>query len=343
MSAALHRLWDKKALKPAPSLWEAARSHVPFVQVGLQPAPEPLMLSGLGEDGISVLIGPSGAGKSNVLAHTAEALLETAPVGRRLLPIFVPVAGRSDVSSDVREFGAAATLEVFLALKNSLGEYYRVKLDTLMAERVETQHSGQRFNAGLAAKIFGGGPEVGFELASDIVTVTAIPNRPDGGLNDLANVCRARGRELILLIEDTDGWARAPGGLELARAFFGSVAHPIHRNVDVPVAIAVQDSWVDQGLAEVDALVEAAVSVAHIPSIGSTDEARALIEAVLKRRVAFEYGDEPAPAVAELFTEKAISHLAGITVETRSVRKPLAAVRDTLDRFLRRPARAHRR
>src|SRR4051794_22009929 len=98
MSETLKKLYEGKAFKPTPSLWEMAEAHVPFAELDVIAAPEESIQNGLTEgDGVAVLIGPSGSGKSSVLAYVAKTLAVThadGPHVRPYLPVFVPVAGR---------------------------------------------------------------------------------------------------------------------------------------------------------------------------------------------------------------------------------------------------------
>lgn len=97
-SEVLRELYNNKAFKPAPSLWELAEAHVPFTELGIARAPEPIVRGGLVEtDGLVMLVGGSGSGKSSVLAYVTAQLASETTGGRaprRYLPIFVPVAGR---------------------------------------------------------------------------------------------------------------------------------------------------------------------------------------------------------------------------------------------------------
>lgn len=340
MSArALQELYDGKALKPAASLWELADAHIEFAALDALPAPEAPVINALVEgDGIAVLVGPSGSGKSSVLAYVSKQLAQKATDdGRPYLPIFLPVAGRPDHTTNLEVFGKGVMLEVILALRTGLGDHHRGRLERAMAESVSTQSAGAKFTTRLAAMIPGLRGEIGFELAQDVVSVVGkqdLDNR--GGLRTLGDIVRARGFELIVVVEDTDALAFDETG-RLARDFFSSVARPLSSEVDVGVAIAVQGPWLegDSALAEASALVERAVTAPRMPLPGSDLHAREMVEAVLERRIQRgleDVGSLGANPSAALFTDAALGALGHELRATGSMRRPLSRVRDALDR-----------
>jgi len=338
-AAALQELYDGRALKPAASLWELAEAHVRFAELGATPAPEPAVSAALAEgDGVAVLIGPSGSGKSSVLAYVARDLAATInAAGRHFLPVFLPVAGRPEHASRLDVFGKGVMREVLFALHGQLGEHHREKLERSMADQVTHQSSGAKFVSKITALIPGLSGEVGFELASDVVSVV---HRPDldnhGGLKTLGDIVRARGYELVVVVEDTDALAFDETGAQ-ARAFFRAVVRPLTSEVDVGVAIAVQSPWLDgeRRLQEAMAVVERAVTAPRMPSPGSDASARGMVEAVLARRVERglenpgSLGENP---VAALFTDAALDALGHELRASGSMRKPLTRVRDAIDR-----------
>lgn len=336
----LRELYDNKAFKPAPSLWELAEAHVPFGDLGVPNAPEPVVRSGLLEtDGLVMLVGSSGSGKSSVLAHVMAQLATERTGGdspRRYLPIVVPVAGRPH-AADLDAFGKAAMREVLLALKNSLPREYRERLERAMAKEVAIQHAGQKFNAKVAAKVFGVGPEVGYELGGDVTTVigsSALDNR--GGIKTLGDICRARDTELLIAVEDTDGWARSSP--DDARRFFGSIGRPLVSDVDVAVVVAVQTPWLKEPglvLPEVEDLRQRAVSVANIETPDSDERAAEVMAAILDRRIRRAVASPdalPEDVTRAVFAEDALLMLGHTLRANGSIREPLACIRDALDR-----------
>lgn len=329
---ALRELYDGKAFKPTPSLWELAETHVPFVDLGLDGAPERAIESGLREgDGFAALVGGSGCGKSSVLAHVAKELAHaTAAGGRPYLPIFAPVAGRPEHASDLEMFGQGVILEVVLSLREGLDDYHREKLEAALGTEVAHQRAGSKFIAKLASVIPGAQAEAGFELASDVVSIVG-KARLDGrgGLRTLGDIVRERGYELVVIVEDTDALAYGDHGL--AAKFFTSVVRPLASEADIGVAIAVQTPWVEgeSALGEATAALERAVASVPMPAVTSEAEARRVIRIVLDRRIENALGESSATA---LFSEDALAMLGFELRTSGSFRRPLAMIRDALDR-----------
>ena len=332
----IQALHEVRAFKPAPSLWELAATHVPFAELDVDDPPEPRIERGLAEgDGIVVLHGECGTGKSSVLAHVTSRLSERATDAdppKRYLPIFVPVAGQA-AATRLDDFGRAAILEVLLAIKHSAPEEARERLETALGHEVVRQRSGAKFNAKLSAKVFNAGPEMGVDLAGDVVSVLGehrLDNR--GGIKTLGDIVRVRGFELLIGIEDTDAWARSRDGDATARTFFANVVRPLASECDVGVVVAVQSHWAR--LDEVRDLRERAVSVGTMPEAATPGHAELMIERILDRRIGFGLGDRHvSDATARaVFTDDAVAMLANELFESKNVRAPLALVRDTFDR-----------
>lgn len=334
----LMALYENKAFKPAPSLWELALTHVDLATVGFPATPESRMLSGLvTAEGVSLLRGPSGSGKSSVLAHVAKTLAGQPTPDRAdlaFMPIFVPTVPDRE-RLDIEVFGQGAIREVLLAIGNTLPREYRDKLMQGKASRVMRQVTGAVFNTKVAGKLFGSGAEVGLRLAGDVTTL--VDERgldSSGGVKTLGDILRANGHELLILVEDTDAWALDDDiGQERARAFFGGVARPLASDVDVAVAIAAQAHWFeDTPLPELAQLAERAVTIADMPRPQSEHQARALIEAVLDRRIQVSLGADLGTSASGLFSTEVLDALGHDVFATGSVRRPLTKVRDLLDR-----------
>jgi hypothetical protein len=287
-------------------------------------------------DGLSLLSGPSGSGKSSVFAAIASELASTAnPEGRRFLPIFMPVAAQPEAASDLDAFGRGAIAETLAALRNGLPGPMREKLERGKADEVRLERRGPRFNARLVARVFGAGGDAGIELGGDLVSIAG-KGRLDarGGLRTLSDIVRTRGLELVVIVEDTDAWAITAGGEEIATAFFSNVLRPVSADVELAIGVAVQDRWADhRGAIE---LRERAVGAVSMPEPADAGQAARLVGAVLARRIEWNLGDTAELGVdpaGDLFSADALEALAGELRTTRSMRAPLATVRDTLDRL----------
>jgi hypothetical protein len=305
--------------------------------------PEPRVRSGIVEGtGLVIVHGVSGSGKSTTLAHVAASLAgeATASGERRYLPVFVPVAGRVEATRNLEAFGQATIREVLAAIAASLSPDQRERLTRALADQVTHQHSGAKFNARAVLKLFGlADVGAGVQLGGDVVSVVGkSPLDGRGGLRTLGDICRARGFELLVCVEDTDAWAQSDR-VQDARDFFGSVVRPLASEVDVAVAIAVQDSWIDgpDVLDEVTDVCERAVTVASVPRPASETAARTMVERIVDRRITLAFDDANVGAeypAARLFTSEALDVLGHVLFSSGSIRTPITVVRDVLDRHL---------
>lgn len=328
------RLYEEKAFKSAPALWELADAHVPLADVQVAQPPEPMVLSGLREqDGLVLLVGPSGSGKSSVLAHAAECLgNEAAEDGRRYLPLFVPVAPRAADARSVEGFGRVVMFELLTALRDSLPPVTRHKVERALSQHVTVEKTPTRFNAKLTGKVFGVGGEAGVAFAEEVVSVsgnTELDNR--GGVKTLGDIARSRGFEIVVLVEDTDAWANMPGGDSQAAAFI-AVLQTLSRDTDLAMGIAIQNRWATGS--RFDELAQRAVTVARMPEISALAPAKRLITAIIDRRANRVIDPEELPNPSDsLFTDHALGSLAQDLLTAGSVRSPLAWLRDALDHF----------
>ena len=338
MPSLWRELYEARAFKPAPSLWELADTHVPFAELGSEPAPETPVRNALEEgDGVAVVVGHSGGGKSSVFAYVAAQLTAeqvATSSGHRYLPLFVPVAARPDAVEDLGIFGRGAILETYLALSTQLDDVHRDKLRGAMADQVARERTAPRFNARLMARIPGLSGEAGMQLANDLTRVSGVERLDNhGGLRTLGDIARAYGYEVVLLVEDTDAWAGMRGGEQLAEAFFGRVLRPLTANVDIAVGVAVQSTWQDNPTFK--ELRERAVTAVEMPGFPAGEQTSRAVRNILARRA--KRGLDPealgADPIRALFTDAAIDTLVAELVTSNSMRAPLTRIRDTLDRF----------
>jgi len=335
LSAALwQQLHSAGAYRTSLAPWELARIHVPLGSLGITPAPEPALRDVLirGE-GVAMLTGPPGAGKSSVLAYTADQLAgQSTPDGqRRFLPLFVSVASRGEVLDDLDRLGQEVIAELLSAMAPTLPKATQTRLRVALAAQVSRQHTPARFNAKLAAKLFGAGPEIGVSLAEDTIT-TIGPSRLDsyGGLTTLGNITRGRGHEMVVVFEDTDAWSNVAGGSELAEKFFARLRSLI--DADVAIAVAVQDHWLTE-LRSCQALEERAETSRAMPRL-TREQAASLLRAVISRRTEWELGpDSPSDPPGQLFTTEALEALADRLHAQQNLRASLVWLRNTLDRY----------
>jgi hypothetical protein len=334
MRSLLDQLARAGAFRPALRLDELAAVHIPFGEFGLEGEPERMIAEGIAQHtGVTLVVGEGGNGKSSALAYVADRLA-SAPAndGRRYLPLFVPVASRGEEAADLRTFGAMAIGNV-LASFDDLSDEQEAAFRDVTAEAISREAPSRTFNAGIAAKVFGAGVEGGVESKGEVITVTTRGAPPDeyGGITTLAHTLRGRARELVVIVEDTDGWTLRDGddGRKLARRFFGGVLAPLAL-ADVSVVVAVQTHWTTD-VPEFAALNERAVKRVTLPTFDDPARAEATVRRVLGGRIEWTLGG-PRNA-ADALTDAAVSTLAETLGRTGSIRKVLTLVRDTLDQL----------
>lgn len=334
MSSLLERLARDGAFRPALRLDELAAVHIPFPELGFSDEPERMIAEGIAQHtGITLLVGERGNGKSSVLAYVADRLAGTeSEDGRRYLPLFVPVATRGEDAAKLETFGAMA-IGSLLAGFDDLSEEQERAFRAVSAEAISREAPSRTFNASVAAKVFGAGVEGGVASKGEVITVVTSGTAPDdfGGLTTLAHTLRGRDRELVVIVEDTDGWTLQDGdeGRTLAREFFGRVLAPL-ATADVSVVIAVQTHWTT-GVEEFAALNERAVKRVTLPGFEDGERAEATVRRVIAGRIEWKLGG--ARSAADAITDAAVAALAEQLRRTGSIRSVLTLVRDTLDQL----------
>ena len=334
MSGLLELLARAGAFRPALRLDELAAVHIPFREFGLEGEPERMIAEGVAQHtGLTLVVGERGNGKSSALAYVADRLAGArGEDGRRYLPLFVPVASRGEGAADVRVFGAMAIGNV-LASFDDLTDAQENAFREATAEAITREAPSRTFNAHVAAKVFGAGVEGGVESKGEVIMVTTRGAAPDelGGIATLAHTLRGRDRELVLIVEDTDGWTLQDGddGRTLARRFFGSVLAPL-ATADVSVVVAVQTHWTTE-VPEFSALNERAVKRVTLPRFDDPERAEVTVRRVLGGRIEWALGG-PRNA-ADAFTDAAIVTLAETLQRSGSIRTVLTLARDALDQL----------
>lgn len=334
MSELLAEAAGTAAFRPALPLEQLAELHIPFRDLGFSAEPEAQIASAVAQaTGLTLVVGEPGNGKSSLLAFLADALFSSpAPDDRLCLPLFVPVASRGEDAADLETFGAMAA-QSLLGTFDDLTDQQRQLVTAIGSDEVTRQLPSNALNAKVAAKIFGAGVEGGVESRDEVVTVTAAGASVDeyGGLATLAHTLRARKRELILIIEDTDGWTLQDGelGSTLARRFFGSVLAPL-ATAEVSVVVALQTHWTRE-VEEFTLLNERAIKRVTLPTFGDRARAEQTVRSVVARRLDWKLsGTHDA---AQALTDGAVEALATDLAQRGSIRTVLTLLRDALDRL----------
>jgi hypothetical protein len=333
LSSLLEQLARTGAFRPALRLDELAAVHIPFRELGFDAQPERMIADGIAQHtGITLLVGERGNGKSSLLAHVADRLAGTSSEdGRRYLPLFVPVATRGEDATNLETFGRMA-IGSLLAGFDDLSEEQEQAFRAVTAEAISREAPSRSFNASVSAKVFGAGVEGGVASKGEVITVVTSGAAPDdfGGLATLAHTLRGRDRELVVVIEDTDGWTLQDGdeGRTLAREFFGRVLAPL-ATADLSVVVAVQTHWTE--LEAFAALNERAAKRVTLPTFDDEERAEATVRRVIGGRMEWKLGG--ARSAADAVTDDAVAALAEHLRRTGSIRGALTLVRDTLDQL----------
>lgn len=352
-------LRDKAAFKPKPPDYELAHAHVPLGEVGLPDPIEDRVIAAMrSEDESSVLIvAPPGCGKSSLLAW-AGAEASTFPGSPRVLPIYVPVGHhttRIDTAVVVR--GVAEGIALKLAANLTAAE--RKTLEAGLAITITTARQPTRLRAGLSLPpIHGLGVQAAAELGADLATTVRAGGWQGGahaGLVALADLARAKDARLVVILDDTDIWSAGDESMARRAGEFFATVRSLLDCPEVTLLASIQSHWEGGQSTASDAphaaaarvqfseLRERAGRVLTVPVPTSPERARALIHAVLDRRIDITL-EPPAPQggwVDAVFGSGAIDVLAKRCLE-RSVRQCLADVRDAFDYHVDLPPRMER-
>jgi energy-coupling factor transporter ATP-binding protein EcfA2 len=320
------------AFRPALPLEQLADLHIPFSELGFDAEPEAAVAEGVQQhSGLTLVVGHPGNGKSSLLAFVAGHLANAATTDDRLyLPLFVPVAARAEDAATLDRFGAIAAANLLATFDDLADEQRRAFLEAT-AETITREAPSNVLNAKFAAKVFGSGIEGGVESHDEVVTVTTAGGSVDeyGGLTTLAHTLRARNRELVLIVEDTDGWTLQDEhqGADLAHQFFGGVLSHL-ATAELSVVVALQTHWT-RDVESFAHLNERAIKRVILPTFKDEDRAEATVRRIISGRLEWKLGG--ARNAADAVTDAAVQTLAGRLMATGSIRTVLTLLRDALD------------
>ena len=232
-------------------------------------------------DEVVCIVGRSGEGKSSVIAAVCQELVTDpavdgpqAPGDRHFVTLRVPVAPSAEDAAKPDVFGRLAIEQLARHARDIASGRQRKRIDEALADQVARRSSGAKVGVHLDLHPIpglGGGVAAEFAAAATALTSKVAPHAVLGGLDALVSMLRERGREPVLVIEDTDQWARLGNGNDIADAFFGRIVHTLARELDVSCAVAVQDRYAGRGSF---GGIRDLVRVVTLPS--PTDPARAL-------------------------------------------------------------------
>jgi hypothetical protein len=216
-----------------------------------------------------------------------------------------------------------------------------------------------RLRAGLSLPpLHGLTVQLAAELGGDLATVVKAGGWQSGahaGLVALADLARAKDARLVVVMDDTDIWSAGDENMARRAGEFFAAVRSLLDCPEVTLLAAVQSHWAstkslprgsDQTAAarvQFTELRGRAGWVLTVPAPASHDHARALVRAVLDRRIDITL-EPPTPEggwVDAAFSSGAIDVLAERCLQ-RSVRQCLTDVRDAFDHHAGLPPRIER-
>jgi AAA ATPase domain len=310
-----------------------------------------------GDENSVLIVAPPGCGKSSLLAWSA-AHASTLPDSPHVLPIYVPV-GHHATPSDTAVIVSGVAEGIAIKLAANLKKREREELERALAITITTARQPTRLRAGLSLPpLHGLTLQLAAELGGDLATVVKAggwQGGPHAGLVALADLARAKNARLVVVMDDTDIWSAGDENMARRAGEFFAAVRSLLDCPDVTLLAAVQNHWAstkslprgsDQTAAarlQFTELRERAGRVMAVPLPASLDHARALVRAVLDRRIDITL-EPPAPEggwVDTVFSAGAIDVLAKRCLE-RSVRHCLTDVRDAFDHHAGLPPRIER-
>ncbi len=323
--AQLQALRDEHALPHTLTYAQLAPYHVPFDELTGSNATEAELAYWLNRRGRVALIGASGAGKSSALAW---ALHQHTP--DNVIALRIPVALVDDETVQTTEgFGRHIIRRVVAAaqLQDSEGTELRSRAADVVTSHSEQQ--GRSRSVGLNV-----GP-INAEIARELTLASSEFEEQIGagevveGLQRMVELFRARDREPMLLLEDTDTWISRPHDDrpgQLAQAFFSRNIRMLATELDCGFVVAVHTSYLElPAYREVAARLERV----RIPTLPNPD---ADLPRIIARRLEVARVDF---AVEDVFDADALGTLANLYEDMPDVRRIIAtaatATRLTLD------------
>jgi hypothetical protein len=310
----LKLLARRDAFRPAGRFDFLAEDHVPFDELTGQRRYEELLIQTVsGAESLCLVRGASGTGKTSLIAWACHHLPGTH------LALRVPVAALAD-PGDVK--GLAGTIIVHAArVTANLSDEQRSDLASTAADHRTTAPAGPIVTGGT----LGGGP-VPAALHLDLGALReefereGLPVDRFHGLDRLVSIFVARGKCLVLVLEDTDSITGGPG--EQAERFLGAIL-VLSRELDAPIIVAIQDHY--KGLVY-DRLRQAGREIC-IPELTDADNAlRRIVDRRLYR------ADLLGLAVDEIIDSEAINGLVSAYDESgRNLRQVLNVLQFALD------------
>lgn len=348
----LQRLRDATAFKPKPPDLELALAHVPAATVGIpKPIDERVLRAMTTDDETFVIVvGAPGSGKSSLLTAAArEAAQPDKPP--HPLPLKVPVSHYASIAPDVLVKAIAQALAT--ELRGSLSDQEVQQLEAALATNIVKTHqpggiSGGSVTAGLPFL----SATVSASLGQDLLTLITTPEWQGGGpvpsLLSLRDLAAAHAARLVVIFHDTDVWSVGDGQMAArARNFFSALRVLLDCD-EITFLVAVQTHWTETSdgvgphtsaaRAEYRELAARVGVLLKVPQPASNQQARALMVAIINKRVEITLDDTPpAGGWAEaLFTSDALELLAH-RCRAKSIRQAIADIRDTFDHLAEMP------
>jgi Cdc6-like AAA superfamily ATPase len=276
----LRRLDEERAFWPRGRFHELALDYVPWDDLtGAETVDGRIDRALRNETGCVPVIGPSGSGKSAAIAAAAQRLSD------RFTCLRIPVAAVGDVAGSPVALGQHILREAVQQAELALVAHQKRSLIEAAADKLTRREPQQGVGGKLQVGIPGLSAEIGGDLKAsgldreELVNATGVVQ----GLDRLVSIFTARGREPVLIFEDTDAWlSRTQSGqsADAADRFFADSLAVLVRDVDIRIVIATHTAYIE--LEGYRSIRERLLTEVEIPSL---DRPRDAIARILQKRI----------------------------------------------------------
>jgi AAA ATPase domain len=297
----LRRLDEERAFWPRGRFHELALDYVPWDDLtGAETVDGRIDRALRSETGCVPVIGPSGSGKSAAIAAAAQRLSDSFTCLR------IPVAAVGDVAGSPVALGQHILREAVQQAELALAAHQKRSLFEAAADKLTRRQPQQ----GVGGKLRIGFPGLSAEIAGDLkasgleheelVNATGVVQ----GLDRLVGVVSARGREPVLIFEDTDAWLSSTDSgqtADPANRFFADSIGVLVRDVDIRILIATHTAYIQ--LDGYRSIRERLLAEVEIPSL---DKPKDAIAQILQKRIDVT---SIGASVADVFTDEGLARL----------------------------------